>query len=128
MAAGAVTTTKSIRRRRSSSRTIIDGLTEPNVIRDQEIHAGKAQRLAQWKKLVGVKPDAGAEGCLQEVSIARGCRVPTDSANVGRQHFGGVGGATTNLPPAIVNETLRADLGVPKDVQPLALCVIGNAG
>jgi hypothetical protein len=56
----------------------LDGLTEPDVIRNEKVHPRQPQRLAQWKKLIGIKPDTGAERGLQEIAVGRRRGAPAD--------------------------------------------------
>ena len=45
---------------------------------------------------------------------------------MGGQHFGPVGEAGADIPPPILIEHDRADLGIPEDFEPLTLSIIGN--
>ena len=60
----------------------LDRLAGADVVGDQQIHAGKAQRLSQGEKLIGVLMDAGPERRLKEVAVGGGRRVPAQRAQI----------------------------------------------
>jgi HxlR-like helix-turn-helix len=53
-------------------------LIERSVLRQTAPRGGLRQRLAQWKKLIGTKPDTGAERGLQEIAVGRRRGAPAD--------------------------------------------------
>jgi hypothetical protein len=64
---------------------------------------------------------------LKQVAVGRRGGIPADRAYMRGEHLRGVQGAATELPPTVVVEVLRADLGIPKNLQALTLGVMGNA-
>ena len=131
MAGGAVTTMKSIRRRSRSSRATSPAsivLPSPTSSAINRLTRGSRKRLAQRQELIGVEPDAGAERRLQEITIRSRGGAPADRAQMRPEHFGAVRCAASKAVPTIVRNNVRADLGVPEDLDLLALRVVGDAG
>ena len=54
----------------------LDRLAETDVVGDQQIDPRQPQSLSQWRQLIGVEPDAGAERRLKEVAIGGSGRAP----------------------------------------------------
>ena len=51
----------------------LDGLTEPDIVCNQQIDTRETQRLAQRQKLVGIQPNACPKRRLQQITVG-GCR------------------------------------------------------
>ena len=108
--------------------TRLDCLTEPHVVRDQEVDARKPQRLAKRQKLIGIQPNACPKRRLQQIAVSGCRRSPPYGPQVGRQHFGPVRKPLADIPPSVLVEHDGADFGIPEDLEPLALGVVGNTG
>ena len=54
----------------------LDRLAEADVVGDEEVYPRQAQGFLERLQLVGVDPDAGPEGRLEEVRVGRGHAVP----------------------------------------------------
>ena len=104
----------------------LDRLAEADIVGDQKVHTRQSERFSQRQQLIGVKPNAGPKRRLQKVSIGRCRRAPADRSQVRRENFWIVGRATTNARPGVSFQYRRADFGIPKDFDLLALSVIGN--
>ena len=56
--------------------TSLDGLPQPHVVSDEQVHARQQQCLAQRLQLIGLDLDARAIGSLEQLGIGRGDRAP----------------------------------------------------
>ena len=106
----------------------LDRLAEPNIVRDQEVDAGEAQRLAERQKLIGVEPNARPKRRLQEIAVSGCRRSPSYGAKVRGQNFRAVRKPRSDISPSVFVEHGRADLGVPKHFEALSLGIVGDAG
>ncbi len=106
----------------------LDRLAEADVIGDEEIDPGQTQGLLQRLQLVGVDPDAGPEGGLEEVRIGRGDAVPLQRVQVGGEELGRVEAPAGDLLPGFGVDRLGIDFLLPEHLQRLALGVVVEAG
>src|SRR5262249_26105288 len=105
-----------------------NGLAEPHVVGDEEIHARQKQPLAQGLQLISVDPDAGAKGRLEKPRVGRGDAVPAQRVQVGRKELGWVETAFCQVLPGATRQDLWIDLLLPKRFELLALGVVIEAG
>ena len=105
----------------------LDRLAEADVVGDEEVHPGQAQGLLQRLELVGVDPDAGPEGRLEEVRVGRGHAVPLQRVQVGREQLRRVESPARDLLPGLGRDQLGVDLLLPEHLQGLPLGVVVEA-
>ena len=118
-------------RRRSSSRgneARLDGLAEPGVIGDEEVDPRQPEGLAQRLHLVGVEPDAGTKGRLEEIRIGCGDAVPAQGVQERREAAWRVEPLGREVCPAFVFENPPVELVVPEDAERPPLSVVVGTG
>ena len=106
----------------------LDRLAEAHIIGDEEVHPGQAKGLLKGLQLVGVDPDSGPEGGLEEVRVGRCHAVPLEGVQVGREQFRRVEPLARDLLPGFGCDRLGIDLFLPEHLKRLALGVVIEAG
>jgi hypothetical protein len=66
----------------------LDRLAEPHIIGDQQVDPRQIERLGERQKLVGIEPDAGAKGSLEQLSVGCRRRAPFGRSQVGAEACG----------------------------------------
>jgi hypothetical protein len=105
----------------------LDGFAEPDIVRDEEVHARQGQGLAQGFELVGVDADARAEGALEEARRGGGHAVPALGVEVGGEARGRVEAALRDVAPRGDFEDARVELALPEHREGSALGVVVEA-
>lgn len=90
--------------------------------------AWEPKRFAQWKQLIGIKPDASPKRCLKQVTIRCGRGVPLEGWQVGRESCGVIGAASAKPRPQIILQPPRADFHIPRDLEGFTLRVVRDTG
>jgi hypothetical protein len=103
-------------------------LAGADIVGNQQIDPRKAQGLPQWKKLVSVLVDAGAEWSLKQVPIGGGRGIPAERAQIGREYARVVGSELRNAGPAFVLQNRAVEFRISQNLNHLALRVIVHAG
>ena len=106
----------------------LDRFAEADIVGDQQIDPRQLERLAERKELIGVEPDTGAKGRLQQLAVGGAGCLPADGAEPGLEHRDIVGAVAVEDRPRIVVELVRRNLGLPDDIEPLALRVVIDTG
>lgn len=63
----------------------LNGLAQPHIVRNEQVHARQQQGLAKRLELVGVDLDARAVGGLKQLGVGGGDGVPAERVVVGRE-------------------------------------------
>ena len=105
----------------------LHGLAEPHIVGDQHIDARQPQGLAQGQELVGIEADASAEGGLEEVAVGGGGGIPADGTQVGAERLRVVRALCRQRLPGVVPMHGRRNLGIPQDIEGLALGIVSHA-
>ena len=98
-----------------------DGFSETDVVGDEEIDSGKAERLAEGFELVGVELDSGSERRLEEVGIGGCDAVPPEGVEERREILPGIEAVPPNRVPSLLGDDFGRKFGLPKDGRKLAL-------
>ena len=106
----------------------LDRLAEADVVGDEEIHPRQEQGFPQGLELVGVEPDAGAEGGLEEPRVRGGDAVPAERADEGAEVAGIIKTLAADALPSLAVHDLGVEFEFPDDFEFLALGVILEAG
>ena len=116
--------------RSSSSRAMSPAsivLPSPTSSAMKRLTRGKPQGLAKRLELVGVDPDAGAEGRLKEVRVRRRDAVPAERMQIGREEVARIEASVGDLLPRLPGQDLRVDFLLPEHRQRLPLGVVVEA-
>ena len=106
----------------------LDGLPEPDVVGDEEVHAGERERLPERLELVALGDNPGAQRRLKQRRIRRCDAPPAERVKVGSERPRIVRLEVRLQHRAPRGDDARVCLGVPDDVEPLSLGVVVDAG
>ena len=106
----------------------LDGLAEPGVVCNKQVDPRQPQRLAERLHLVGVDPDAGPKGRLEEIGVRGGHAVPAQRVQERRELARIVETPFGEVRPTLFFQDAAVDLVVPEDPQRLSLRVVVGAG
>jgi hypothetical protein len=104
-----------------------DRLAEADVVGDEEIHAGEQQGLPQRFELVGIEPDAGPEGGLEQLGIGGGDAVPAERVQIRGEQPRLIKPAFGDRVPGFAGEDFRIEFAFPQHFQRLPLVVVIDA-
>ena len=105
----------------------LDGFARTDIIRNQQVHARQAERLAQGEQLIGVEADTGAERCLEQIAIRSGGGAPVERFEIRGEDGGVVGAVTCHSLPVFVLQDRGVDFGAPDDLGGFALRIVIDA-
>ena len=103
----------------------LDGLSQAHVVGDEEVDPREREGLPERLELVALGDDAGAQRGLEQRGIGRGDAPPAEGVQVGREGARIVGRGVRAEGALARGDDAGVDLGVPDDVEPLALGVDG---
>ena len=112
----------------SRNQASLDGLSQADVIGDEEIHAWQAQGFPQRFELIGVEPDAGAKGRLQEAGVGGSDAIPAEGIEVGGEVLGRVEAALGKPCPFLAGQDSGVEFALPEHAELLPLRVVFDAG
>jgi hypothetical protein len=65
----------------------LDGLTQADIVGNQQIHPWKAKGFTQRRQLIGIEADACAERGLEQVAVGCSGSAPFNGAKERREHL-----------------------------------------
>ena len=105
-----------------------DGLPEADIVRDEQVHAGQEEGLAERFELVGIKPDAGAERRLEDPRVRGGNAVPAQGVEERGEGFPGIEALRPDGFPRLAGDDFSIELKFPDRAEVAALGIIVHAG
>ena len=105
----------------------LDGLSQADVIGNEEIHARQSQRLPQWFELIGVEPDARAERGLQEAGVGGSDAIPSEGIEIGGEVLRRIEAALGKPRPLFAGQDSSVQLSLPEHAELLPLRVVLDA-
>ena len=106
----------------------LDRLAQPDVVGDQQVDPGHAQRLGHRFQLVVLDGDAGAERRLQGVDVGAGDGAPPDGVEERAKRLRVVPAGLCDVGQRGRREDLAARFDLPHDRQLVAQVVVADAG
>ena len=106
----------------------LDGFAETNVVGDEQVNAGKTERLPQGFELIGIELDARTEWRLEEFRVCGSDAVPPEGVQVRREPFRWIETSLGEALPVFAAADLGIELMFPKNVKRLALRVVIDTG
>ena len=92
-----------------------DGFSQTDIVCDEQIYPGKAERLVERLKLIGIELDACAERRLKETGIRGGDAVPAERVEEGGEEFAGIESLATNGVPSLLCNDFGTEFSFPQD-------------